>query len=310
MTDSTTRAALDPAIAGMERRWKESGIPDLYQGGNGPVSRERARNIRALLYPKPKLAHGIIENRAIPGPAGAIPVRIVRPLAGEPIATLVYFHGGGFVVGDLDSHEAHAIRLANRAGVVVLSVDYRLAPEHRFPAAPDDAEAAMDWVFAQRAQLGGTDKPVAVGGDSAGGNLAAVCAVYCRNAGLPLAVQLLLYPGTGSGLGTLDMPEIRKALHGDDAPAGGLPDPRAAPFHTPSLQGVAAAILGVGQHDFFYADNLAYGARLREAGVALCLREFPDLNHGFFSYNAISAASEAASNLLCEDLRQHLTRAV
>jgi acetyl esterase len=305
MADTLTSALLDPAIADMEQRWKASGIPDLYAGGNGPVSRERARNIRALLYPKPRLPQGAIEARVIPGPAGDIPVRIVRPVAGARSGTLVYFHGRGFEVGVLDSHEAHAIRLANRAGVVVLNVDYRLAPEHKFPAAPDDAEAAMDWAFAHLAQLGREGRPVAVAGDSAGGNLAAVCAVYCRNAGLPLAVQLLIYPGTGSGLGTQDMPEIRLALHGN-APPSVVPDPRGAPFHTPSLAGVAPTILGVGHHDFFYTDNLAYAARLREAGVPLLLREFADLNHGFFSYTAISPASEAAANLLCDDLREHL----
>ena len=168
MFEPITQAPLDPAVAAMELRWKESGIPGLYEGGNGPVSRERARNIRALLYPKPQLEHGVLERRTIAGPAGDMAVRIIRPISGVPIGSLVYYHGGGWVVGDVDSHEAHAIRLANRAGVVVLNVDYRLAPEHPFPAAVDDAACALTWANAHLDQLGGTGKPLAVGGDSAG----------------------------------------------------------------------------------------------------------------------------------------------
>ena len=159
MPHTTITLPLDPAIVEIDRRWKASGIPDLYEGGNGPVSRERARNVRALLYPKPKLPEGRIESRTIPGPAGDMAVRVIHPLSGEVTGTLVYFHGGGWVVGDLESHEAHAIRLANRAGVVVLNVDYRMAPEHTFPAAADDAEAAMRWASQHLDELGGQGKP-------------------------------------------------------------------------------------------------------------------------------------------------------
>src|SRR4051812_7483738 len=113
MTGNREKAPLDPVIAAMERTWRDSGIPGIYVGGNGPVSRERARNVRALLYPKPKLPSGKIERVEIPGPNGPIAIEIVHPLEGEPIGTLVYFHGGGFMIGDIDSHQAHAIRFAN-----------------------------------------------------------------------------------------------------------------------------------------------------------------------------------------------------
>src|SRR6266446_8141377 len=146
---------LDPIIAEMERKWRDSGIPGIYAGGNGPVSRERAHNIRALLYPKPKLPAGRIERSDIPGPNGPITVEIVRPVEGEPIGTLVYYHGGGFIIGDVDSHQAHAIRLANAARVVVMNVDYRLAPEHPFPQGVDDAIAAAHWAAKNLARLGG-----------------------------------------------------------------------------------------------------------------------------------------------------------
>lgn len=301
MTHTTPREPLDPAIAEMQRRWKESGIPDLYEGNSGPVSRERARNIRALLYPKPQLPEGPIESRLLPGPGGDIPVRILRPVSGEPTGTLVYFHGGGWVVGDLDSHEAHAIRLANRAGVVVVHVDYRLAPEHRFPAAVDDAEAAVQWTHEHLAELGGLGKPLAVGGDSAGGNLAAVAALYCRDHGIALACQLLLYPATLlSGRGG---PEL--SYLGEDAQTKAR-DPRASPLLAPSLAGLAPVVLGVGPHDFLYEDNMKYVAALRAAGVQVLLREYANLSHGFFSYTAISAPSAAAADQLCDDLRARM----
>ena len=301
MFNRITKEPLDHALGEVDRRWKESGIPGLYDGGDGPVSRERARNVRALLYPKPTLAQGAIEHTTLPGPAGAIAVRIIRPVAGEIIGTLVYFHGGGWVLGDLDSHEAHAIRMANRAGVVVLNVDYRLAPEDKFPAAIDDCEAAVAWAHAHLDQLGGAGKPLAVGGDSAGGNLAAAVALYCRDAGIKLAAQLLLYPATNlSGKAGPEMDYL-----GPDA-ATAARDPRASPALAPQNKGLTPTIIGVGSHDFLYEDNMAYANLLGAAGVPVLLRQFPTLNHGFFSYTAISPASEAASDQLCSDLRQHL----
>jgi acetyl esterase/lipase len=301
MLHNTPTLPLDPAIVEIDRRWKAAGIPDLYEGGNGPVSRERARNVRALLYPKPKLPEGRIESRTIPGPAGNMAVRVIYPLSGEITGTLVYLHGGGWVVGDLESHEAHAIRLANRAGVVVLNVDYRLAPEHPFPAAADDTEAALQWASTHLDELGGKDKPLAVGGDSAGGNLAAVAALYCRDHGIALACQLLLYPATNlSGRGG---PE--KSYLGDNAEAKAL-DPRVSPLKASTLAGLAPAIIGVGVHDFLYQDNLAYAAALKGAGVPLLMRVHGDLNHGFFSYTAVSPASAVAADQLCDDLRQHM----
>ena len=300
-----TPQTLDPAIAEMQKRWKESGIPDLYEGRDGPVSRERARNVRCVFYPKPVLPHGTIENTTIAGPGGPIPVRIIRPVEGPLTGTLVFFHGGGFILGDLDSHEAHAIRLANRAGVVVVHVDYRLAPEHIFPAAVDDAEASVAWAHAHLAALGGADKPLAVAGDSAGGNFAAVTALYARDAGIPLAAQLLLYPATD--LSRLNgIPE--QCYLGDKIATAAL-DPRASPIKAASLAGVAPAIIGVGVHDFLYKDNMAYANALQAAGVPVLLRQYADLNHGFFSFCAISKSSEAASNQLSDDLRQQLLTA-
>lgn len=311
-------APLDPVLADIGRRWKAAGIPDLYEGclapHGGPVSRERGRNVRALLYPKPQLTSGAVESCLIDGrPYGVdcdIPVHIIWPhssaMAGRPMNTLVYFHGGGFVVGDLESHEAHAVRLANEAACVVVNVDYRLAPEHRFPAAYDDCLAVTRWAKDNLGRLGNQAQRLAVGGDSAGGNLAAAVALTCRDQGIALAAQLLLYPATDLLL-LNGMPE--KAYLGEENLATLGLDPRASPRHAASHVGLAPAILGVGAHDFLYADNMAYAAALRAAQVPLTLREFPTLNHGFFSYTAMSQDSLRAAQTLCADLKAHFERA-
>jgi acetyl esterase len=305
---------LDPVLADIGRRWKEAGIPDLYEGclepHGGPVSRERGRNVRAFFYPKPILPTGKIETYVINasqyGVEANIPVHIVWPHVSfqhnEPQNTLVYFHGGGFVVGDLESHEAHAVRLANEAGCVVVNVDYRLAPEHRFPAAYEDSLAATRWALEHIDRLGSNPRRLAIGGDSAGGNLAAAVAIACRDRGIALAAQLLIYPVTNL-LPMQGMPE-KAYLGAENIATLGL-DPRASPLHAASHAGLAPAILGVGVHDFLYADNLAYAQALRNANVPLTYREFPTLNHGFFSYTGVSHESLQASQMLCADLKQH-----
>ena len=315
MTNSPPPSApLDPALASIGQRWRDAQIPDIYEGclapHGGPVSRERARNVRAFFYPKPDLPKGIIEKRTVDGKAYGIdcniPVQIVWPHASHspegPLNTLVYFHGGGFVVGDLDSHEAHAVRLANETDCVVVNVDYRLAPEHRFPAAYDDCLAITRWAYQHIDVLGRQSKRFAIGGDSAGGNLAAAVAIACRDLDIQLAAQLLMYPATDL-LRLKGMPE--KAYLGEEnLDLLGL-DPRASPKYASTHVGLAPTILGVGPHDFLYADNMAYASILRAAKVPLTLREFPTLNHGFFSYTGISTDSLAAAQLMCADLKSH-----
>jgi acetyl esterase len=315
---SIVKTPLDPILAEVGRRWKASGIPDLYEGclepHGGPVSRERGRNVRALLYPKPELPTGHIEEKIIDARAYGsnydVPVQIIWPhdstFATPPVNTLVYFHGGGFVVGDLESHQAHAIRLANEANCVVVNVDYRLAPEHRFPAAFEDCFAITQWARDNIGLLGKSTNRLAIGGDSAGGNLAAAVAIECRKVGINLAAQLLLYPATDLTL-LNGMPE--KAYLGEEnIKTIGL-DPQASPRWAPSHEGLAPTILGVGVHDFLYQDNLIYAEILRKAEVPLTYREFTNLNHGFFSFTAISPASLKAAQMLCTDLKMHFERA-
>lgn len=313
---------LAPELADIGKRWKEMGIPDLYEGcldtpHGGEICRERGRNVRSFFYPKPALPAGRKENLYIDGNAFGvdvqIPIRIIWPHesvlaqlpSGKPASTFVFFHGGGWVVGDMDSHEAHCIRHANEAECVVVTVDYRLAPEHQFPAAYNDCWIAAQWALQNIDRLGGNAKRFAVGGDSAGGNLAAAVALACRDAGIALAAQLLVYPATNLGQlkGT---PEI--AYLGEDH-AIRCQDWRASPYHAPSHVGLAPAIIGVGIHDFLYKDNVAYVDVLRKANVAVTYREFATLNHGFFSYTAISKDSLVAAQRLCQDLKAHFEKA-
>ena len=186
----------------------------------------------------------------------------------------------------------------------MVNVDYRLAPEHPFPQGVDDSIAATEWASKNLARLGGAAKPLAVGGDSAGGNFAAVTAIVCRDKGIKLAAQVLIYAATN--MTSVGDPDIRKAYFGDSYEKNNR-NFKASPVLA-RLEGVASAIMGVGPHDFLYQDNLAYAAAPRAAKVPLIYREFPTLNHGFFSYTAISPACAAAAEQLCDDLRGLLAK--
>jgi acetyl esterase len=309
------KPALDPAIADIAKRWATADIPDLYAGcldspHGGEVCRERGRNVRGMFYPKPILPTGNIEKLNIAGVHGDIHIRIVWPHAsfvadlpsGKPQSTLVYFHGGGWIVGDVDSHEAHAIRLANEAQCVVVNVDYRLAPEHRFPCAYDDCLSATLWARNNIARLGGHASKLAVGGDSAGGNLAAAVAIACRDQSIPLAAQLLIYPATDLTKLKGTPEQAYLGIENDHLRT----DWRASPAHAHLPEGhigLAPAIIGVGVYDFLFKDNVAYAALLRATNVPLVYREYPTLNHGFFSYTAISNDSLIAAQQLCADLK-------
>ena len=240
-----------------------------------------------------------------------IPVRLYAP-TGTQLPVLVYFHGGGFTIGSIATHDALCRRLGHLADCAVLSVDYRLAPEHKFPAAQEDAWDVLQWVAREGAGLGLDPGRIAVGGDSAGGTLAAVCAILARDAGLPLALQLLFYPGTAGHQNTpshqrfakgfvLEEPHItyffaqyiRDAADRDDwrfAPLDGLrPDGDVA-----DLQGVAPAWLGLAECDPLVDEGLAYADRLRLAGVAVDLEIYKGVVHEFIKMGrALPEAAQA-----------------
>ena len=259
---------------------------------------------------------GTAEDRSIPGPAGDLPVRIYRPELDAPaLPGLVYFHGGGHVIGNLDTHDATARNLCNGAGCVVVSVDYRLAPEHKFPAAAEDAFAAVGWSAAHGAEIGIDPRRIAVGGDSAGGNLAAVAALMARDAGGPaIALQVLIYPVTdyacdtesyrtySDGYGMLEarsMHWFRDHYLRDEADRL---DWRAAPLRAGDLAGAPRALVLTAQCDVLHDEGEAYARRLRSAGVEVDHRDMPGMIHGFFTMAPAVDGAVRAQALVCNGL--------
>jgi acetyl esterase len=232
-------------------------------------------------------------------------VRVLVP-AGEIRALVVYYHGGGWVIGNIDEYDTLARILANRLHVAVVNVDYRLAPEHRYPAAADDAWSALQWAAGQATEIAGGPVPLIVMGDSAGGNLSAVVAQKARDAGGPeLAAQVLIYPVTDADLdnATYVDPENQLMLTRDAmiwfwdhyAPdAASRANPDASPLQAASLAGLAPAIVLTAEHDVLRAEGEAYAERLSEAGVPVELRRFPGQMHGFFTMvNLLPGSADA-----------------
>lgn len=248
-----------------------------------------------------------VESSVIPGPAGDLDVRIYRPTAEGPLPTIVMFHGGGWVVGDLDTHEDQARNLASICDAVVVSVDYRLAPEHPFPAAYDDALAAARWVSDNATALGG-DGRVAVAGDSAGGNLSAVVAQVFRAEGRELAGQLLIYPATDM---TSGYPSYAENGHGyflelptmkwfSDNYVGGADraDPRISPIKG-NLEGLAPAVVVTAEFDPLRDEGIAYAKALESSGVTTTYMHCDGLIHGFFAMGQHSQTAQIAIEETC-----------
>ena len=249
-----------------------------------------------------------IENRTIPGPAGEIAVRIYTPAGDGPLPVLVYFHGGGFVICDLDSHDSICRALANGAGSVVISVDYRLAPESPFPAAPEDCYAATCWAAEQPASAGFDASRLAVGGDSAGGNLSAVVALMARDRSGPrIAHQLLIYPVTDCAFDTASYEENAEGYllsremmrwfwkhyleNPDDAA-----NPVASPLRAENLEGLPAATVITAEFDPLRDEGEAFAVKLRAAGVPVEQTRYDGMFHGFFGMTDIlDSAKEAVA---------------
>ena len=246
-----------------------------------------------------------IENRKIPGPAGEIPVRIYTPEGKGPFPILVFYHGGGWVICDLDTHDGPCRYLTNHARCVTVSVDYRLAPEHKFPAGVEDCWAALKWVAANAASLNGDPKRIAVGGDSAGGNLSAVIAQLARDAAGPkLVFQLLIYPATEAELDTYSHKTFRDYFLTAESikwfwghylrTDADRKDPRAAPALTKDLKGLPPALVITAEFDPLRDEGEAYGERLRAAGVPVTITRYDGMIHGFYSlYHVLDKGKEA-----------------
>lgn len=290
--------------------------PELHQGGP-KLARSQTERSSKVAEPRGNYELSIRDSR-IPGPAGDVPVRIYTPDAGEaPRPVLVYLHGGGFVVGSIDSHDGLCRALAHAASIVVVSVGYRLAPEHPFPAGLEDATAVTRWIIANAASVGGDPRKVAIGGDSAGGNLSAGVALACRHDPIPPAFQLLLYPATDA---TRSLPSHRDFREGFFLTEASISffvesyvpdprdreDPRVSPLFTKDLSGAPPALVMTAGFDPLRDEGRAYAERLREAGVAVELREYEGAIHGFVSMAGLLAIGREALDDAVRALRMAL----
>ena len=251
---------------------------------------------------------GRTEDVAIPGPAGEIRIRVTAPAGDGPFPALVYFHGGGWVVGSIATHDALCRAITNAAGVAVVSVDYRLAPEHRFPAAVDDAIAATQWIAANARQLGIDAGRLMVGGDSAGGNLAAVVSLAARDGEGPrIAGQVLIYPATDFAMTHPSHSEPETSIllthtvirwfrdHYLNGHADGQ-DWRASPALAKSLAGLPPAYVLTAGADPLRDEGAEYAERLKDAGVAVTYRSFPGQFHGFFTMGKLLQQANVATS--------------
>ena len=311
---------LDPTAQMLLAARRAAGLDGLIVGDDAVVSRA---NFDALIKDLDDRDVRVAETRAvaIPGPAGVIPARHYRPPAGgEPAPLVVFFHGGGWVVGGLDSYDAACRLICRDAGVHVLAIDYRLAPEHRAPDAVDDAHAAYRWACEHAAELGADPRRVAVGGDSAGGNLAAVVCRLARDAGAPLpALQWLIYPATelmGTtrsrslfASGFLLTKHDMEFFAGDYLDGSGLDasDALVSPLRAADLSGLPPALVVTAGFDVLRDEGDRYATRLREAGVAVDHRRMTSMIHGFINLNVLGGGVARANAEMLSALRAHLT---
>jgi acetyl esterase len=268
----------------------------------------------ALMAPPPEIAG--MREETVDGPGGPLRIRLYTPHGAGPFPLLIFFHGSGFVLCSLDTHDGMCRNLCAGAGCIVASVDYRLAPEHKFPAGIDDCLHATRWAAAHAAELGADPSHIAVAGDSAGANMAAVTALRVREEGGPrLCGQLLLYPVTdyhtpgtpsyqqnaeGYGL-TRDTMKWFWGHYLSDATEGA--HPHASPLRAPDLSGLPPALVITAEYDPLRDEGERYADKLRTAGVSTALSRYTGVNHGFMFWVGVVDKAEAAMNEACEWLR-------
>ena len=300
-------AVLDPDAAAVFKAFQEAGRPP-YETVGHVIARQLYLAGRVVSNPEPPELESV-KPLAIPAPHGSIPARIYTPKnrrqAGGLAPALVFFHGGGWVIGDLDSHDVVCRKLADEGRLIVISVDYRLAPEHKFPAAVDDAIAATKWIAENAKQLGIDASRLMVGGDSAGGNLAAVVAIAARDGNGPaIAGQVLIYPATDfamthpshsepetSILLTHSVIQWFKNHYLGDAD---IHDWRASPARATTLTGLPPAYVLTAGGDPLRDEGDEYAKNLKQAGVAVTYRHFAGQFHGFFTMGKLLPQANVA----------------
>jgi len=294
---------LDPQLQAMRDQRERDGVPPLYTMS---LADARAADLASIRESggEPEPVHEVA-NLTIPGPGGELPLRVYRPASARPLPALLYFFGGGWVLGTIDTADGVSRSLANSSGALVAVVGYRLAPEHPFPAAVEDCYAAVRWVAGHAEEIGADPARLVVGGDSAGGNLAAAVALRARAGGPALAGQLLVYPNTDQladdrSMRAADDPFLfnrrsvawyrRHYLANPDDAA----DPLASPLRAESLAGLPPALVITAEYDPLRDQGEAYAHRLADAGVQVELSRYPGMAHGFFTMAGTVDASRAA----------------
>jgi acetyl esterase len=289
-TPTKSEVSADPQVKAVLDKMARAGVAR-------PTTVEDVRKAY-LFYPKlsgtPEHVFRI-EDRQIPGPGGSIPIRVYTPSSTKGLPIVVFFHGGGFVAGSLDSHDTPLRSVANRCECIVVSVAYRLAPKNKYPAAPEDAYAATKWAAENSAEIGGDSRRIAVGGDGAGGNLAAVVTLMARERGTPrLVFQVLIYPSLDfstvrpSWWAETNAPTVSREAKRDISIAylpitARLSDPFIAPIHAESLKNLPPGFFITYEGDNpMHIEGDEYVRRLRQDGVAVEVSVYPNVLHGFF----------------------------
>lgn len=296
---------LDPAVQALLDQMAANPAPKLWEL---PVADGRALYVAMSQMLEPQgVPIGKVENLTVPGPGGQIPIRVYTPMGGGTVQpAIIFYHGGGWVIGSLETHDALCRQLANAAGCKVVAVDYRLAPEHKAPAAFDDAFAAAQWIESNAAELEIDANSLAVAGDSAGGNLAAAVALAAKQKGAPkLSFQLLIYPTLQMRADTQSMKQHAEGYFLEKktmdwfydqylAADSDLNDPRLSPLAATDLAGLPRAYIVTAGYDPLRDEGKAYAEKLNRAGVAAVHVNYDGMIHGFFNMTAAVPAAKQA----------------